>query len=270
MRSSARAQDQFYTRPDVAAACLSAFEEALRAAGIAPAWWLEPSAGTGAFLHLLPADRRTGLDVEPRGEGIEAADFLAWSPPEDMPRPIAAIGNPPFGRNASKARRFLEHASSFAALVGFILPRTFEKETFQENFRPDLRLVAQISLDPASFIFEGEDVSVPCVFQVWRPGQPPRPRRERPLSHPDFAFVGREEADFAFQRVGVRAGTVHRAFADRAAQSHHFVKDLSPERDVAEVLERIDWRDVKARTAGNPSIGKREMVEAYVEARRGG
>jgi len=79
MRSSARTQDQFYTRPDVAAACLSAFEEALRAVGIAPAWWIEPSAGTGAFLHLLPADRRTGLDVEPRGEWIETADFLAWS-----------------------------------------------------------------------------------------------------------------------------------------------------------------------------------------------
>jgi len=68
--------------------------------------------------------------------------------------------------------------------------------------------------------------------------------------------------------VGGRAGTVHRAFADRAAQSHHFVKDLSSERDVAEVFERIDWRGVKARTAGNPSIGKREMVEAYAKTRR--
>lgn len=68
--------------------------------------------------------------------------------------------------------------------------------------------------------------------------------------------------------MGTRAGTVHRSFARRAAQSHYFLKDLNGAQDVADVLARIDWGTAKARTAGNPSIGKREMIEVYAAARR--
>jgi adenine-specific DNA-methyltransferase len=58
---------------------------------------LEPSCGDGAFFRALPADRRTGVEIDARiaPEGAEIADFFAWTPAR---RFASIIGNPPFVR----------------------------------------------------------------------------------------------------------------------------------------------------------------------------
>lgn len=271
-RTKARDLDQFYTRADVAATCAQVCLDVLRQRGVAldTCFFVEPSAGTGAFLDAVPAPK-LGLDLEPGRSDIEQADFTTWDPtgrfsPEQM---VVAIGNPPFGKNSSLALAFVNRCAMFADYVAFILPRTFEKASLQAKLDPHLHLIHEVELAADSFVHDGQPYTVPVVFQIWARLLELRPITARaPLTHPDFQFVqDPTEADFAFQRVGAAAGKVSVEGLRKAPPSHYFIK-VNPDvpRDVQAILADIDWTEVKHRTAGNPSIGKRELVELYEQA----
>jgi hypothetical protein len=252
--------DQFYTRSAVARDCVA---RVLAVIGDQNGTvFIEPAAGAGSFLDALPQPR-IGLDIAPARVDIERADFLHWWPPISASR-FVVVSNFPFGKNASLAVKFINHAAQFAEIVASILPRTFEKATTQRRVSARLELVDETSLSADSFVYLGAPYSVPVVFQIWRRSGVPRARVAGPLVHPDFAFLRTpEQADFAFQRVGARAGLVSVEGLARAAQSHYFIAVRNPTRDVAAILAAIDWNGVKNRTAGNPSIGKAELVAAY-------
>ena len=160
----ARTLDQFFTLPRVAAHCVELLKPVIRSKG--GDWlWVEPSAGGGAFLDQLPYPR-LGLDISPARPDLAPADFLHWQPGPAAQK-IAVVGNPPFGKNASLARRFFDHAAQFADVVAFILPRTFEKPQFVNRLARNMHLVRSVTLDEASFELEGSPYAVPTVFQVW-------------------------------------------------------------------------------------------------------
>ncbi len=256
----ARVLDQFYTRPAVARDCVARVLALIgEQAGTV---FIEPAAGAGAFLDALP-EPRIGLDIAPARADIEQADFLRWWPPNPASR-FVVVSNFPFGKNASLAVKFVNHAARFAEVVASILPRSFEKETIQRRVDTGFALVSEAPLPADSFLYRGEAYAVPVVFQIWRRSAVKRVSVVGPLAHPDFVFLrAPEQADFAFQRVGVRAGLVSVDGLARAAQSHYFIAVRNPARDVAGILAAIDWSGVKSRTAGNPSIGKAELVAAY-------
>lgn len=259
-----RDHDQFYTCEGTASFCVERLL-ALPQAQTSNAWFLEPSAGAGAFLHLLPAGRRAGLDIEPRHPEIEEQDFLEYDfVSEPGLGPVIVTGNPPFGRNSSLATKFVNKAATFADIVAFILPKTFQKDSTVRRLDPHLHLLEEHELPPFSFIFEGKPWDVPCVFQIWERRSEPRVDPERLCTHPDFAFVKRSAADFAVRRVGRSAGIVLREFADYSKFNHHFVKARDPER-VISVLSAIDWSEVRQQTAGVPCVGKEELVRLYTE-----
>lgn len=121
--------DQFFTRPDIARHCHASLISFIQRDGgdIEAMRFVEPSAGTGAFLSLLPPERRIGLDIMAQSSEITETDFLEWEPqPGDSS--IAVIGNPPFGYRAWLALQFVNHAASFAEYVGFILPMVFQSD----------------------------------------------------------------------------------------------------------------------------------------------
>ena len=111
--------EQYFTDPELAERCVAfagsllSFDEF--------ALFVEPSAGEGAFLRLLPRERRIGIDLEPRDADIARADFLQWEAPT-LNGPILTIGNPPFGQRAALAMEFMARACTFSAAVAFILP----------------------------------------------------------------------------------------------------------------------------------------------------
>lgn len=266
-RTRADLFDQYYTRRDVAALCMEHVRAHVPVDEVAT--WLEPSAGTGAFLTLLPTPR-VGLDIDDEHSHEEAIaqDFLKWHGGGSLARPVVTVGNPPFGRNASLALAFVNHAARFSDWICMILPRTFDKATMQNKVNLHYELVASHPLDPFSFEYEGQPYDVPCCFQIWRlkpAGEKRRPHRAH-MTHPDFRFVAsKDDADFAFQRVGVNAGLASREGLDKSWKSNHFIKaadGVDPERLMAD-LNSIDWKTISSRTAGNPSIGKGEMIEAY-------
>lgn len=256
----ARALDQFYTRRDVAARCCTLVQQHVDA--LEGEWlWVEPSAGDGAFVDAMPFPR-LALDIAPKRGDISRCDFTVWHPGVSERR-IVVIGNPPFGKNSSLARRFFDHAATFSDVIAFILPRTFQKEGFVNRLDRKMHLVFETTLDEQSFVFEGEDYAVPTVFQIWERRATERPLAERVYRHEDFSFVNPNGADFAFQRVGARAGLVSHEGLRKSPQSHYFIKSHISADQLFARLSGIDWNPVKWRTAGNPSIGKAELVASY-------
>jgi hypothetical protein len=232
-----RLTDQYYTRDAVAQACV----KQLLDSNLVPrnACWLEPAAGTGAFLraltHYLPQHTAIALDLHPKGPGIRQHDFLAWEPvPHKPQQPIVVFGNPPFGRKSGAANTFIRHATKFAQVVAFILPRSFTKPSMQHIFPPQFHLRVSTALPKNSFTVNDQPYDVPCIFQIWTHEATPRPIAPIITPH-HFEYTRaphRDPAadyDLALRRVGATAGTAHLpGLASRNPNTHYFINLLLP------------------------------------------
>ena len=267
-RARAKSFDQYYTAPWIVDMCMDIIRHFVPVEEID--LWIEPSAGAGAFLEKMPRPR-LGLDIDERhrSEEVEIKNFLEWDYHSAQGR-IAVIGNPPFGKNSSLALKFINRSALFADWICMVLPRTFEKAAMQNKVNMGIELVAdsQIVIPDNGFVHNGEPYNVSCCFQIWRrlPSDSPRKPKRAVLKHEDFEFVeSPEDAHFAFQRVGVRAGRASTEGLTKSWKSNHFIKvrDGLDWKKVMATLNSIDWGKISASTAGNPSIGKGEMIEAY-------
>lgn len=274
-RSHSRQLDQFYTDRalalDLSRAILARLE--MRGVDADSCRFLEPSGGEGAFIDAMSSlDRMLdveGCDIDPKHPQVTKGDFFSLYTKPAAGRWVV-YGNPPFGKNAMLAVKFFNHAATFADTIAFIVPRTFEKTSLQNRLDPHFDLAQEIAIDPHSFHFNGNKVAVPCVFQIWErlPGNTSRSPVLAAKTHSHFRFLKTPEgAAFAFQRVGVQAGRTKSLDAKHLAPpSHYFIAaNEGVDADaIRRTLDAIDWAPIKARTAGNPSIGKGELVEAYI------
>lgn len=106
--------DQFYTNEDVAKQCFQWIITALNESGETTTTppedyiWIEPSAGTGAFLHQLPESfTKIGLDIEPKAADIIKQDYLSWNPTSLPKKDVIVFGNPHLAVNLPLLRRSL-------------------------------------------------------------------------------------------------------------------------------------------------------------------
>lgn len=173
--SDVRFKDQFFTRPEAAAACAKWMTEAMRSINLDPDefWFVEPSAGCGHFYEQMPTDRRTGLDIAPIGPAakhLQRADYLRWQNPNGKQR-YAVLGNPPFGLRGHLALQFINKSAEYADVVGFVLPQLFDsdgKGAPSKRVSTELGLVMSRKMDADSFCApDGRPVGVSTVFQVW-------------------------------------------------------------------------------------------------------
>ena len=263
-------QDAFYTKPDVAARCVELLLGGCEVAHAADAVWLEPAAGAGAFLGAFPAGcTRFALDIAPApapaAAAIEHADFMTWEvPAEAGGKPLIVCGNPPFGRQGSAARAFIGRAAALgAAVIAFILPRSFMKPSMQTAFSAMYHCVVSEELPVDSFTVNGESHAVPCVFQVWERRAVPRVV-ETAVRECGFAYVkaGAGTAwDIAVRRVGVNAGRAVVAQAGAAqpsVQSHYFIK-LDAAANAAAAAAQLTAHTFPTNTTGPRSISKGEL-----------
>jgi hypothetical protein len=252
--------DQYYTQDNVAAAL---FDEVVKRYDPRLYQMLEPSAGTGAFFRLMPPGS-LGVDIDPKGPGIVEADFLERR--VESGRPVATIGNPPFGTNSSMAIKFFNHAATMSNVIAFVLPRTFRKRSLQNRLNESFHLVHEQIVPANAFLFMGKPYNVPAVFQIWERRGVARAPHVIETNHPDFEFTTWDQADFAIQRVGARAGRIHRDF-ERSANAHYFVRvaDRSARAidRVLRIMRLLDFRSAAGNVAGNPSLAKSEIVALY-------
>jgi len=245
--------DQYYTNEAVAADCYRVFCEHFN-----PIFckMVEPSAGTGSFFKLLPS-RSLGYDVEPKHPGIRQADFLTVEIRSEWK--VAVIGNPPFGKNASMAVRFFNHAAREARIIAMIVPRTFRKAKIQNRLDRNFHLVREVAVPKNAFVFRNRRYDVPTIFQIWERRPEPRARVLVETTHPDFAFTSRDDANFAIRRIGARAGRI--VSLDGANPStHYFIRG-----DVEAIMRQLDFASAAANVAGIPSLAKSEIVALYKE-----
>lgn len=254
-------KDQFYTSPAVAKACIESVLKELPYTR--QALWIEPSAGAGAFLKEVPLGIRTlGIDLEPKAAGIQQADFLEWQPPPELPMMKVYFGNPPFGRQGSLARRFLEKAGRTAQVMAFILPRSFMKPSMQTSIPLVFHLVGIQELEKNSFLVNEKPYDVPCVFQIWERRGTERVLEEK-IPAVGYSYVRDETWDLAIRRVGGLAG---RAFVKSdelrlAAQSHYFIKFDPPidKEKGLEIKKILCSHQFPSNTTGPRSLSQSEV-----------
>jgi hypothetical protein len=263
VQDNSRKLDQFYTNPLYAATFLSAIAHTVDLNKYDHI--LEPSAGTGSFYNLLNANKRIGLDLDPKAPGVIKTDFFDWMPP--VGKRIITIGNPPFGKNAALAVKFFNRAAEFSDVIAFVIPRTFRKASIINRLAQDFHCVYDETVPDNSFIFNGAAYNVPCAAQIWVRKATPRAKivtlkLEQIRSW--FELVEPSKSDFAIQRVGGRAGLIR--LADRmnfSAESHYFIK--AHDARVLPVFQQIDFNRVKFNTAGNPSVSPSELIELWID-----
>jgi len=158
-------KDQFFTPKDVAKTCWETFKREVKI-NIQDYIFIEPSAGDGSFLHILPKDS-IGLDIEPRSIGIQKQDYLTWKPA--VSKKYIVFGNPPFGLRGHLALNFINHSYPFADYVCFILPQLFESDG-KGSPRKRVKGYNLIYSEGLSAMFynpENQEVKVNGVFQIW-------------------------------------------------------------------------------------------------------
>jgi len=167
---SSKVKDQFYTPIPIAKHCFDKLVEILRKYGEDENnfTYIEPSAGSGNFLKVLPSNRFIGFDIEPKADNIEEMDYLTWKP-NDLSKRYIVIGNPPFGLRGQLALKFINHSSNFAEYVGFILPQLFESDGkgVPRKRVKGFHLIHSEKLDTDFIEPDNKRVLINCIFQIW-------------------------------------------------------------------------------------------------------
>jgi hypothetical protein len=261
--------EKYYTAPSLAERCLDLLQRHVDLAAYDAV--VEPSAGDGSFLRLLPVQTRIGVDIDPSHPSVVEADFLRWAPPRSCRR-VLAVGNPPFGQRGALAVAFLAHACSFSDTVAFILPRSFKKYTFQNRVHPFFHLVDSFDctefVDPA-----GRPVVVSTVFQIWSRRDHERPLVALPAVHDHFdmrhAHLSRVTADelarlrasYEFTVPQVGANFAPRDVTGVVRGSHWFIRPRVA--GVRERFEQLDFAFLDGMNTAHKSLSKKDIVAAY-------
>jgi hypothetical protein len=251
-------KDQYYTRSLVAKECidhiLSKFPEASQYQ------WIEPSAGNGSFLKALPNGIHSiGIDLDPKMEGVLKGDFLTWEPISEVKRVF--FGNPPFGKQGSLAKQFIQHSAKYADIIAFILPKSFMKPSMSRAFPSKFHCILERELPKDSFEVNQVSYDVPCIFQIWRKSSEDRVKDE-PARESGFKYVkSSEDYHIVFRRVGARAGTCFlKGSGDFNIQTHYFLK-LDNSSNSQKLLEGINKHVFPSNTVGPRSLSKGEVNE---------
>lgn len=224
---------------------------------------IEPSAGTGSFVKHLNECKGVHLyyDIDPKSEEILKQDFLEMSNDSfKCDGKIHVIGNPPFGRQASFAKKFIRKACEFCDTISFILPKSFKKESMNKCFENHFHLIVTMDLPNNSFIKNEKECCVPTCFQIWRKTE--KIRRPKKKEEPNgYHFVKKDEADMSFRRVGFYAGRADTRIDDKSIQSHYFIK-FDEKIDATEIVKMInDTKFADNNTVGAKSISKQEFIK---------
>jgi hypothetical protein len=249
-------KDQYYTKDSVAKQCVDTL------LAVCPEvdtgyLWIEPAAGNGAFLKQRAGS--IGIDIDPKATVIQKADFLTWTPPVGQ---CLLFGNPPFGRQGSLVKAFIQRGTTYADLIAFILPRSFVKPSMSRVFPPLFHCLFSEELPANSFAVNDQTHNVPCVFQIWKKRD--TERAVEPVAQPvGFSYVKATEThDLVFRRVGVNAGRCYRFAAGQSysPQSHYFLKlAATTDQDPDTVASRLCAHTFPNNTTGPRSIAKPEL-----------
>lgn len=253
--------------------------------------FIEPSAGSGVFLDLIPYDK-IGFDIEPNDEirQIIKADFLhdninqyldSFAFIQNKNKTIC-LGNPPFGIKSQLAIEFVNRCFYFADTVAFILPVQFRKWSAQAHIDNKAQLILDMDLNEDIFQIMGKTYHLRCCFQIWTKisnSMYPNLRiLTRPLKkHPDFEMYqyNRTEHtkkyfdyhwDFAVPRQGYQNYEMKRYHKDDCDEKHQWIFFKAKNEEILNQLKMLDFVKLSKKNIGIPGFGKADVIEEYLEA----
>ena len=253
-------KDQYYTKLSVAKDCIDSIIATFPE--VSAYQWIEPSAGNGSFLKSLPRSINSiGIDLDPKMDGILKGDFLTWEPASEIKRVF--FGNPPFGKQGSLAKSFIQHAAKYAEVIAFILPKSFVKPSMSRAFPSKFHCILEKELPKDSFEVNSLAYDVPCVFQIWQKKSEDRPKGEA-IKEIGFQYVKAPDGyHIAFRRVGGKAGTCFLSgTGEYSVQSHYFLKLDTPYISNAQkIIDAVNHHVFPSNTVGPRSLSKSEANE---------
>ena len=169
------------------------------------------------------------------------------------------IGNPPFGRQSSLAIKFIKKSCEFCESFSFILPKSLKKESLKLKIPLYFHLITEFDLPDNSFLVDGKEHDVPCVFQIWEKKQ--HKRLVVKLKPHNFEFVAKtDNPDISFRRIGVNAAKIDGNIEEKSIQSHYFIRFLNG-KSVKENLENLSTMTFDFNnTVAQKSISKQELI----------
>jgi len=262
--------DQFYTKTAVA---VKYYEILLRLIDLKEYdYILEPSAGTGSFFKLFPLNKRIGLDLEPKYEGIVTLNYFDFVPEKN--KKYVVVGNPPFGRISSTAVKFFNKSAEFAECIAFIIPRTFKRVSLQNQLSLNFKMVhsEDLPVDPCCFT---PKMSAKCCFQIWSKTTSQREKTIFSKTHPDFNFIKhgpKDEknqptpptgADFVMKAYGSNCGEIKETGLQQLRpKSWHWIKSNIELQLLKDRFKSLDY-SVSKDTVRQDSIGQGELIYLY-------
>jgi hypothetical protein len=259
--------DKFYTKSNIVQLCVEHIKEHLNINK--NDLIIEPSAGNGSFISGIKtlSNKYSFYDIKPENNEIQKQDFLElkYSNIKIADNKIHIIGNPPFGRQSSLAIKFIKYSCLFCNSISFILPKSFKKDSLKKTFPLNFHLLFEIDLPDNSFLMNGKDSDVPCIFQIWEKKNVFRalPAILDPIG---FNFVQKNDSpEISVRRVGVNAGTIDKNSSSKSEQSHYFItfignKSLDTNLNKLKGL-KFDFNN----TVGPKSISKQELIKQFNE-----
>ena len=262
--------DKFFTKPEFAEHCC----KVVRRIGLVHEGDLviEPSAGDGSFIPHIKKLTNTCvfIDISPQHNDVKAGNFLFLNPKnlqEAFDR-IHIIGNPPFGRQSSMAKKFIKKCSTFANSVSFILPKSFKKESCQQTFPRSFHLIHAEDVPSNMFLVNGTEHDVPCVFQIWEKQDQDRPIENdiNAIIPVGYTFVKQNQMpSISFRRVGVNAGNISTiGIEQKSKESHYFIRfdeGIVVSEGLLDTLKQIVFDTNN--TVGPKSISKKEVIREF-------
>ena len=276
--------DQFYTKEIIAKLCWNHLIETISSLdkSINDLFFLEPSAGKGAFYSLMPEHRRIGMDLEPKCDGVKLQDFLKTVKIESESHNTVVVGNPPFGKRGNLAVAFFNHSAYLAETVAFIVPVIFRKFMIHKKLDSRMKFISKLGLPKESFEFDnGKTYSVNTEFQIWTrlpcSCEDMREHGTLPISHKDFQMwqynntpealkVFKNDFDFAVPSQGWQDYSRRETEADNCEKHKQWMLLKAKDSVILSRLLDIDYNQLAHRcTTTIPGFRKGDLVKEYSE-----
>lgn len=262
--------DQFYTNDDIAEKCIKILQKYINFSDYD--YILEPSAGTGSFYKLLPKNKRIGLDLEPKYDGIKKMDYFDYIHKNN--KKYIVIGNPPFGKVSSIAVKFFNKSAIFADVIAFIIPRTFKRVSIQNKLDLNFKLIynEDLPLKPCCFT---PKMDAKCCFQIWIKSNEPREIINYDKTHNHFKFLKLgpkdnnnqptppQNCDFVIKAYGGNCGEIiDTELHLLRPKSWHWLKSNIDIELLKSRFRQLDYSMSKD-TVRQDSLGQQELIYLY-------
>ena len=262
--------DKYYTKDVVVDLCISLVKQNIQINN--DDLIIEPSAGNGSFIRGIKSltSNFKFYDLEPENDEITKQDYLQYDYNEIINGNgkfgnIHIIGNPPFGRQSSFAIKFIKKSCEFCNSISFILPKSFKKDSLKKTFPLKFHLIYETDLPDKSFLVDGVEHNVPCIFQIWEKKTTNRVVNEK-LEPLHFVFVEKtENPEISFRRVGVNAGVIDTKIDAKSIQSHYFIRFTNGKSLTDNITSLSTITYDFNNTVGPKSISKQELIKEFNE-----